>query len=156
MLARSRRDVFPVVVASDLVALRQCSQGIRYGHLARLIALEPHLFEDLPAGEAVAVLDDEQELLALAAAPGSGDAPRSGLPSRCRLASLGRFVRFDGAEFAVDGVELLFKLMLLVEDSLALFVEALTLAGGERLEGLCHPFPPALIGGLVGGLPTFV
>src|SRR6266436_1297528 len=72
-------DVF-AVPPRYLVALRKRGEGVRYRHLAGLVALEPHLFEDLAAGEAAAFADHFHQFVAFGAAPGAG---RAASPSLC-------------------------------------------------------------------------
>ena len=72
------------------------------------------------------------------------------------LAGLRRFVGVDRAQLVVDGGELALKLVLLVEDRLALGVKPLAISRDEVLERVRHSYPPMLVGGLVDALPTFV
>jgi hypothetical protein len=75
---------------------------------------------------------------------------------RSRLATFRRFVGVDRPHLAIDGCELAFQLVLLVEDCFALGMEPLAIPGYEVLENLNHMFPPMLVGGHVGALPIFV
>ena len=59
--------IFPAF-STKLIALGQSGQGIRYRHLAALIALEAHPLQDLAARQAVALsYQFEQRLLPAAA-----------------------------------------------------------------------------------------
>src|SRR6266568_2384590 len=63
-------DVFSVP-PRYLIAFGKRSEGVRYRHLAGLVSLEPHLFEDLAAREAArAVLYGLKNAVALAAPAG--------------------------------------------------------------------------------------
>src|SRR5205085_2195541 len=95
---RSACDIFPVP-PRNLLALGKCREGVADRHLARLVALEPHFFEDLAAGKSLAGGDDFEQLFTPRAATARRSA-RAGLPPS--LSGLGRFVRIDGFEFSVD------------------------------------------------------
>src|ERR1043166_9312379 len=56
-------DVLSSRVPHDLAGLRECRESIGHRHLASLVALQPHLFEDLTAGEALCRADNPEQFI---------------------------------------------------------------------------------------------
>src|SRR5258708_13559495 len=50
-----------------LIAFGECGERVRYRHFARLVALKPHLFENLAPGKSVSPSDDAKQLFTLSA-----------------------------------------------------------------------------------------
>src|SRR5437016_4318897 len=129
-------DILPIS-ACDLVGFGERGKRVRYRHLAGLVALQPHLFEDLAAAKATSLFDDREQLITPAAATGAAgssattDAAGGGLP-RGRFPALRRLIGFDRGKLAVYRFELLIKLVLLGKDCLALAVKACPLTLYER------------------------
>src|SRR5260221_7918501 len=126
-----------------LIAFGECGECVRYRHFARLVALKPHLFENLAPGKAVSRSDDAKQLFALAAFA----ALRR---SACRcfrgelFTSLGGFIGINRREFPVDVSQLGFKFLLLSENCVALAVQAFTLPRYKFRHRLGHSYPPDL------------
>src|SRR5438270_343853 len=147
-------DILPIS-SCDLVALDERGERVRNRHLAGLVALQPHFFEDLGATEAPSLFDDREQLITPAAATGAaGSSASTGaagrdLPRR-RLPALRRLIGFDRGKLPVYRFELLFKLLLLGKNGFPLTIEACPLTLNECLECFVrHPHSPSWIGDLV-------
>src|SRR5437588_721320 len=146
-------DILPIS-ASDLVGFCERGEGVADRHLAGLVALHSHPFEDLATGEAVASLDELEKLLALAPATHAGSSPGAS-PARCcspssRFPGLCRFVGVDRGELSIDEIKLLLQFLLLGKDRFALGIEAVAFTLYKRLESfVSHSYPPYFLGGNV-------
>src|SRR5437870_1793015 len=61
-------DILPVL-PSNLLRFRERREGIADRHLAGLVALQPHFFENLAAGDTLAARDEFEQLVALGIGP---------------------------------------------------------------------------------------
>src|SRR6266446_10958995 len=124
----------PPIAADHLVRLGQRGQRVRRRHLAGLVALQPHAIQDFPSGKAArVVLDDLHQGFALAASTSlRSRASTAGLSGGGgSLAALGSFVGINRSKLPINVGQLTFKLVLLVENLLALSVQSLALPGNK-------------------------
>src|SRR5947209_10190968 len=152
------RGVIRPSVTSYLVVFREGSESIRYRHLARLVALESHFFENLAAGEAAAFANHTEQVIALIPAP-AGAAPSTGRAALFALLTLA-FEYVELGEHVVELVQLLLNGPLLVQQLFALIEQRLALASDECLgfsQYRCvHGGPPVSVKELVSALAIFV
>src|SRR4051794_32207764 len=82
-------------LAPNLVALAECGERVADRHLARLVALQAHPFQDIAARQSVALPDQLEQPFPSAAA---ARLPlTAGWFLSCVLARLRRFVSLDGS-----------------------------------------------------------
>jgi|SRR3954451_718582 len=105
------RGVIRPSITSYLVVFGEGGEGIRYRHLAGLVAFEAHFFENLAAGKAAAFANYTEQLIALtSAAPGRP--PSAGRAALFALLTLA-FEYVEFGEHIVEFVELALKILLL-------------------------------------------
>src|SRR5262249_43045425 len=116
-----------------------CGKGVGHRHLAGLVALETHALQDVLPSEPRWVSFDQLQQLLPFAPPAAASATTAGrLPGLWGFAGFRRFVGVDCSHLVVDCRELLFKLVLLVEDLFAFCVQAFALSRYIILEGFSH------------------
>src|SRR5436190_7682824 len=138
-------DILPVL-PSNLLRFRERREGIADRHLAGLVALQPHFFENLAAGDTLAARDEFEQLVALGIGPATS-------ATATAFASLLTFEHVELRQHDIEFVDLGLDSLLLGFEFLALCEKCFALLcdegfGFSKNSGL-HVFPPEFVGWFV-------